>query len=210
MSANLRVAENSQMKEELPAGEEIRCDPLCTDFSSWRHGRIASLPIRRPPAFPASFDRAVWPRHEDEELGTVTIPATSKPRNILELYPIQPCENPVSEGDWRIAVTLLTRRGTIARAVSRALIAEEKPMLRNWVLMGYDVMDSGLAISGLLNCGDGAVEIAEKLLSDWAMQLTQFYLWPSPEIAESYAHRLDQVARDHAPFEVVGLYRCQR
>jgi hypothetical protein len=76
--------------------------------------------------------------------------------------------------------------------------------------MGYDVMDSGLAVSGLLNCGDGAVEIAEKLLTDAAMQLTQFYLWPSPEIAEQYACRLDQVAPDHAPFEVVGLYRCQR
>jgi hypothetical protein len=191
-------------------GEETRCDPLRTDFSGWLRGRIASLPIRRPPAFPASFDRAVWPRHEDVELEPVTIPATGQSRNILELYPIGPCENPASEGDWRIAITLITRRGTIARAVDRSLAAEEKPILRNWALMGYDVVDSGLAISGLLNCGDGAVEIAEKLLSDTAMQLTQFYLWPSPAIAESYAHSLDQVAPDHAPFEVLGLYRCQR
>lgn len=209
MSDNSKVAEASYLRDELPVGEEIRCDPFHTDFSTWLRGGIASLPIQGPPLFPASFDRSVWPRPEDVEPGEVSITVIERPRNILELFPIQTCDKTTPDGNWRIGATLLTNRGTIARAVTRSLEPEIKPMLNNWTLMGYDVVDSGLAISGLLNCGAVAIEIAKKLLADRAMLLTQFYLWPFPEIAESYASQLDQVIQGHAPFEVVGLYFCQ-
>ncbi len=210
MNDKSKVAEVSYLRDEIPVGEEIRCNPFHTDFSTWLRGGITSLPIQGSPLFPASFDRSVWPRPEDVEPGEVSNTVAGRPRNILELFPIQSCEKTTLDGHWRIGATLLTSRGTIASAITRSLKSEIKPMLNNWTLMGYDVVDSGLAISGLLNCGTVAVEIAKKLLDDQASLLTQFYLWPFPEIAESYACQLDQAIQDHAPFEIVGLYFCQR
>jgi hypothetical protein len=82
-------------------------------------------------------------------------------------------------------------------------------MPQGWTRIGYDVLDSGLAISGLLNCGSASVGLARRILGKYGIGLNRFYLWPSSEVAAEYAAEIDSLVRDHAPFEVVGLYACE-
>lgn len=201
---------------ELIAGEEMRRDPGTLEFSLWLRDEVLNLPHDSTAQFPASFDRSVWARPEDlDELPAQSASQTQhEEKNILELAPIKSRRNiddqPLISKDWRIAATLVTFRGSISQALKR--VSEQEPaaalwaMPQGWTRVGYDVLDSGLAISGLLNCGSASVELARRILGKYSIKLNRFYLWPSSEVAAEYAAELDKLVPDHAPFEVVGLY----
>lgn len=201
---------------ELVAGEELRCNPDDVDFSPWLRQEVLSLPCHGPVRFPASFDRSVWPRPEDLDSKRGQSAAQDRPgaKNVLELVPATDCERSGSHvNEWRIAATLVTFRGALSQAFKRGCEAQSPATAwifpRGWLLLGYDVLDSGLAISGLLNCGSPAVENARSVLQRHRVELNRFCLWSTPKPAGEFASELDRLVSDHAPFEVMGLYACR-
>ena len=203
--------------KELTAGQEWRCNPYTQDSSLWLREEVLRLAHDSTAQFPASFDRAIWPRPEDLEDVPAHYPmqAEQAGANALELLPIGISnKNEISVGSdyWRVAVTLVTFHGPISQALRKAseqkYAANQWEMPDGWILVGYDVLDSGLAIGGLLNCGSPPIELAHRILEKTNSRLNRFYLWPNSAIAAEYAAGLDALVPAHAPFDVVGLYLC--
>lgn len=198
--------------KELFVGEERRSSPAGIVLGDWLRSEIPTGLVPTDVEFPATFDRSVWPSEEDLMTGPI---AGQSDRNILELSPLRPCTSSVGEesSDWRLGVSLLSFRGSLTRSVREACQrnaiehAAERPA--GWTLIGCDVLDSGLAISGLLNCGQAGQDVAWRLLRRHGLMLTKHYLWPTVEIAEEFASQMTQLIPDHAPFEAVGLYLCR-
>lgn len=190
----------------LFVGEETRLPPSNVDFSDWISQATLEL-VGENVRFPASFDRAVWPRPEDVESTRSAV----KGRNILELEPIQPCEKVESSRPPRIALALTTFNGVLTQAVREGALKSgvgPRHDLPGWRLLGFDVLDSGLAMSGLLNFGHAVLPIAREVLKMRGEKLNGFLLWPTRESADEYQKRLDSVIGAHAPFEVAGLFTC--
>jgi hypothetical protein len=186
------------------AGEENRVSPRTIDFSEWLAPALRQLSIGNT-RFPATFDRAVWPRPVD-------LDERLKPRtgNLLELSPFSACNQPPEAGEWRIAVGLLTFLGTVTRA-TRDLASAQKQLTeeaKGWGLLGYDVLDDGLAMSGLLNFGDLGHDVAAGQMATGAHLLNEYLLWQSPAEAIEFANRMSSLVPSHSPFEVIALFAC--
>ncbi len=74
----------------------------------------------------------------------------------------------------------------------------------DWILLGYDVADSGLT-GGLSNCGYDAAEKPD-WQRRWAPLLNDHGLLAVIDDAESFAEACDACVPEHAPFFVYGLF----
>jgi hypothetical protein len=205
------IAKGSEI--ELYVGEESRTSPAAVDLRQWIASGIPSSVVEAGAQFPVTFDRSVWPNQDDLKVGP--IPITSPETNILDLTPMGMCKGGRpwdGSSACRLSISLTTFRGSLTRAVREGCEVNaikhrtEKPP--GWISVGYDVLDSGLATSGLLNCGPAAQDAAWELLRRHKRMLNRYVLWPSPDIAKEYALQLDKLISDHGPFEVVGLHIC--
>jgi hypothetical protein len=73
-----------------------------------------------------------------------------------------------------------------------------------WRFLGYDIADAG-DISGLSNCGFEGREL-ERLRPTWAPRLNDHGLFSDISDAVSFRSATDQRVREHAPFQVYGLW----
>jgi len=209
----MAVSSNQIMKsQELFVGEEGRSDPTHIVLRDWITSGVPTDLIPRDAQFPATFDRSVWPREEDLTEGPVRNQTSG--RNILELTPLRPCRPAAgqSASRWRLCMSLVSSRGYLARSVREACevkaIEHTTQRPSGWAGLGYDVLDAGLAMSALLNCGEAGQVAAWDVLRRNRAVLTKYYLWPTIAIAEHYAEVMKQIVPRHAPFDVVGLYIC--
>lgn len=197
--------------QEVFVGEESRVSPKVIDLASWLPTGVPLGLLPQGAHFPATLDRSVWPREDD--LAERPSVSDSPTGNILGLTPLHPCTaTAMGASDWRLCVSLVSSRGSLVRSIRAACSAkaieysETKPAGWKWV--GYDVVDSGLAMSGLLNFGTAGQEAAWKVLRRRGEKLTKYYLWSKIESAAEFAAELDGSVPPHAPFEMVGLYLC--
>lgn len=202
---------SSMETQELFVGEESRISPNAIDLATWLPSGVPLGFLPQDAQFPATFDRSVWPREDD--LAERPPVGNSPTSNILGLNPLRPCmTNALGASVWRLCVSLISSRGFLVRSIREACrgnaieYSENKPTEWKWI--GYDVVDSGLATSGLLNLGTVGQDAAWKVLRRRAEKLTKYYLWSKIESAVEFAAELDGSVPPHAPFEVVGLYLC--
>jgi hypothetical protein len=187
----------------LLVGEDLRLIPSSVDFADWMRPAVLQL-AGSDVTFPVSFDRAVWPRPEDMD------PAWTSPkgRNILELMPLRPCATD-RENVCRIAVGLATFNGPLTMAIRDAHNGAIGPDdITTWRFLGFDVLDSGLAMSGVLNFGDSSLSLASDVLVTSSEKLNRLLLWPSLESAKRFAEQMTSLITEHGPFEVVALFGC--
>jgi hypothetical protein len=74
------------------------------------------------------------------------------------------------------------------------------------VCLGYDVCDKTL-VSGLLDCAYSAEEQAI-YAERWAPQLNDVHLFASTQHALAFCTQTSARVPEHAPFFVVGVYKC--
>jgi len=187
----------------LLVGEDVRLIPSSVDFDDWMRPSVLQL-ADDDVTFPVSFDRAVWPRPEDMDSARTS----AKGRNILELMPLTRCGTD-RENVCRIAVGLATFDGPLTIAIRDAHNGAIGPDdITTWRFLGFDVLDSGLAMSGLLNFGDSSLPLASDALVRSGEKLNRLLLWPSLESAKRFAEQMTSLIKDHGPFEVVALFGC--
>jgi hypothetical protein len=201
MAGELSLESALRDQAVLVAGQDERISPDRIAVSEWVTGELVEL-CPHHLRFPASFDRAVWPRPSDVD--------ESRDRNagrLLELEPIHPCER--SEG-WRLAIAVLTFSGPLT---SRLREMKDYPRSApeshtGWKMIGYDVMDHGLAMSGLLNFGQLGHRAASNVIKGSNATLNEYMLWASQRGAEQFAQKMSRAVPVHGPFEVLALYLC--
>jgi len=185
----------------LVAGQDERVSPDLIDTSEFVTDDVIKL-APKGFRFPISFDRSVWPRPCD--LDASAKPAASR---LLELEPFHACGG---LGGWRLGAALLTFSGPLASKLKEMKDYPASPpdSYRGWAMVGFDVMDHGLALSGLLNLGEVGHSVAAKTAESTSSGLNEFLLWRSSDSARRFADLMSTAVSAHAPFEVLALYLC--
>lgn len=194
-------------------GAQVRCLPSLIEVAQWLLPIALREHIEGTPAIPISFDRAIWPTPSDRDERGVRRRAAdvTKVELLLELdRTIAEAEETASTDTCILALCLLSTRGAFAKTLvatpSQKSVAVGQLASNRWTFLGYEALDSGLAMSGLLNFGAAAYACAEQVALEQHIKLTNHLLWPNLRGAKSFAEGMNSLAREHAPFEVVGLY----
>ncbi len=183
------------MLRVLHFGVDLRV-PADTTGDAWDADRRARYLLRRDVVHPLSVDPAVWPRVDAPApllvpwVGIEAIRALAIP---------SPHELVVLGG---VVVTPADAARMQARGCTDLDIDP------GWQLLGYDVVEAGGTISGLSNCGYG--EEADTLRERWAAELdAQSGLFTDPTSAAAFRAETDARVPEHAPFEVVAIWRAR-
>jgi len=79
--------------------------------------------------------------------------------------------------------------------------------IKDWQLIGYDVVEFDSRISGLTNCGYNPKEEDYKQRNDLLLgKINEFHLISTLDVANQFASFSDINVPDHAPFVVVSMY----
>jgi hypothetical protein len=109
---------------------------------------------------------------------------------------------------WLVAITLLIGILTEQEIEEEwsAFLPTTIPDILNsdWLLLGYDVATGGL-LSGLSCCGYKP-EVAPLLRSQWGPCLNEYHLFADRQDAIDFVEVSNNRVREHAPFDVFGLY----
>lgn len=194
-------------------GAQVRCLPSLIEVAQWLPPNALRDEVEGIPAIPISFDRAIWPTPSDRGEGEMGGRAADvrKVELLLELdRTIAEAEETASTDTCTLALCLPSPRGAFAKSLATAPSQESAVVgqlaSNRWTFLGYEALDSGLAMSGLLNFGTAAYACAEQVALEQHIKLTSNLLWPNLRGAASFAEGMDSLAREHAPFEVVGLF----
>jgi hypothetical protein len=185
----------------LFVGADIRVDPGLPD-AAWDRKRREQFLIRPEVTRPLSVDPWVWPKARPEAGEPVGDPLPwVSVDDVRERWASQ-------EGsDGWVAVAI----GAVATdSRARELLAMERGIKTEvvvgtrWRFLGYDIADAG-DISGLSNCGFEGREL-ERLRPTWAPRLNGHGLFSEISDAVSFRSATDQRVREHAPFQVYGIW----
>ncbi len=121
---------------------------------------------------------------------------------------IDPVVWPSAQGGVEIAASVVAGPSKAeAEGFAGSLGQAEVPSNEAWILLGYDVADSGFT-SGLSNCGYRPdLDDVEGLRRDWAPRLNAGGLFDDLEHAIAFRALSDGRIPEHAPFYVYALYK---
>jgi hypothetical protein len=181
---------------------------IATQWSQVRRGQYLLNPGIK---FPLSADKAVWPISDDPDICNAFFedfdPSPFSAPNGLNIFNARfNAQLPGGiSNKWTgvlIALTASRMRAEVLRA--KHFILEQPRALTELGLVGFDVCDDYLT-SGLSNCGIAEDERFE-LQRKFGGLLNQFGLFKNSEDATDYAHAINEIVREHAPFDWIGLY----
>lgn len=217
-SMNLPRIPPSDLDEALLGfdAREMFMDPART----WESARREMYLLRTNAPKPLSVDSAVWPSLFGEglseaerkrlRLDTMKRPEWTGPNQNLweDLARMESALGPLAATPHcNIAIAWVSADGFSKPAEGPGPYREKMtPATRNadWVLLGYDVADSGF-ISGLSNCRYDPAEVAA-LRGTWSSHLNEHHLFADVDKALAFKGMTERRVPEHAQFFVFGLW----
>ncbi|MBX3674067.1 MAG: hypothetical protein KF776_13910 [Burkholderiales bacterium] len=193
---------------------------------AWDAERRARYSLRQDISYSLSFDELVWPKCGSAEMwGKCFAEPVSASldqdgcdfvedmMNIRDWRSI-PNENELTQGCCLVAIIAPTHLRLLegpSKAIAQAIGDRLDSMrdMRDWSILGFDVVESCLGLSGLSNTSYSAEE-HKSLSSVFATEINSHGLLSNIDAALRFADATNRRVMEHAPFVPVALaaFRC--